>query len=255
MIFTFQKRYNQKKENSNSCVHFLLGGIRMVFIMEAKRLDLFLTLLEDMSLDEENRIRLYKKSGTSQMQSLGAHLLSRYAIAQFLNADSLPDNIVITHAASGQPKIVDRQGNPQKIYISCSHTNATSEKNAGIIVCGVSGNPIGVDIEKNRPYLERVVNRMFTQKEIDYIRVSDCKDKTFTILWCLREAYAKLSGLGLAKMPVVEFDLSVKNSFCSDKTVFPAVIDWKNCILAIISKCDEPLLIREVTEENLIYLC
>lgn len=63
------------------------------------------------------------------------------------------------------------------------------------IVCAVSDKAVGVDIERQRKNVIRVAKRFFTQAECDWIGNDSLK---FSRIWTLKEAYAKLTGEGIA---------------------------------------------------------
>lgn len=63
------------------------------------------------------------------------------------------------------------------------------------VVCAVSDKAVGVDIERQRKNVIRVAKRFFTQAECDWIGNDSLK---FSRIWTLKEAYAKLTGEGIA---------------------------------------------------------
>ena len=97
-------------------------------------------------------------------------------------------------------------------YVSISHTK-------GIAAAAVSYVPIGIDIEPEQRENARVAKRMFAPKEQQWLEEQQSRGKSggFAAIWTLREAYAKWTGKGLAKMPPVCFEITEEQILCSDK--------------------------------------
>lgn len=86
------------------------------------------------------------------------------------------------------------------IHYNISHTK-------GAIVCAVSDNPVGVDIERVRPYKKQIIEYFFTQNEREYIfKDMENQDKRFTEIWTKKEAYVKWAGTGI-EIPFNKFDV------------------------------------------------
>lgn len=62
-------------------------------------------------------------------------------------------------------------------------------------MCAVSDRPVGIDIERPRKNAIKVAERFFTQAECDWIGDDSLR---FARIWTLKEAYAKLTGDGIA---------------------------------------------------------
>lgn len=63
------------------------------------------------------------------------------------------------------------------------------------VLCGIHNGAIGVDIEKARPYNDRVAKRICSPAEYAYISKDPSR---FLEIWTRKEAYAKLIGKGLS---------------------------------------------------------
>ena len=84
----------------------------------------------------------------------------------------------IEYAGNGKPVYSGLE-----IHFNLSHAGTC-------VVCAVSDRPVGIDIERPRKNAIKVAERFFTQAECDWIG--------FARIWTLKEAYAKLTGDGIA---------------------------------------------------------
>ncbi len=127
------------------------------------------------------------------------------------------------------------------------HYNVSHTRNAIAVV--VSDSQVGVDIEKIREAEFKIVNRFFTQPEIEFIdnTVAESK-KQFYIVWTKKEAYIKYIGKGLY-IPL--------NSF----NVFDETISKKMQTIVkdnyVISICgiNQGCCIEEIQESMIVSMC
>lgn len=100
-----------------------------------------------------------------------------------------PEKIIIKRTLRGKPYLE----NDLDFHFNISHSK-------GAIICGVSKEPIGVDMELIKPYKPKITHRFFTKAEQEYI-LSDNNlvDLRFAEIWTKKEAYVKLLGVGLEK--------------------------------------------------------
>lgn len=75
-------------------------------------------------------------------------------------------------------------------FVSITHTT-------GMAAAAVSALPLGIDIERSSRVSLHAAERMFSPQEKRWMQQTDLADP-FALLWTLREAYAKWTGLGLA---------------------------------------------------------
>jgi len=70
---------------------------------------------------------------------------------------------------------------------------------------------VGIDIEKQRDKILRIANKFTTEKEAEYIEISNDKVKILTAIWGVKESLYKLYGIsGLSfkqHMDVAPFDI------------------------------------------------
>ncbi len=102
-------------------------------------------------------------------------------IAHNLIKSVLKSDIKIEYESSGKPYIKD-----STFGISISHSK-------DMALVAINETAVGADIEKIRPFDKRLIKRYFTDSEIAFI---DSDEKFFTV-WTVKEAFLKLTGLGL----------------------------------------------------------
>ncbi len=110
--------------------------------------------------------------------------------------------------ANGKPYFEDR---PQ-LYYNISHAGK-------YVVCVVGDCPVGIDIEGNRTIKENIAKRFFSQHECLWIEEeADSRESGFFRLWTLKEAYAKLTGEGIAlSMSTAHFHMGRKPQLVDEK--------------------------------------
>lgn len=89
---------------------------------------------------------------------------------------------------------------------------------SGLAVCGISKGEIGVDAELIRAYNGKVMKRIFSESEQNYILKSEKSDRDFFRFWTLKECYGKAIGTGifsdLKNYSFEIFDDIEKNPWC-----------------------------------------
>lgn len=117
------------------------------------------------------------------------------------------------------------------IYFNISHSN-------DYVVCIISNNEIGIDIEKIRNVKKNIINQFATPNEIIYISESNdnFNQKCYEV-FTLKEAYFKCLGTDLSNIKNVEFDIKNKLIKCNDDNFsFKLIYDINNYIIAICEK-------------------
>lgn len=102
---------------------------------------------------------------------------------------------------------------------SSYHFNTAHSGNFAL--CVISDVECGCDIEEIKEYKQRVAERFFTEKEKEYLELSNEKEDLFYRLWTLKESYLKCIGKGLS-VPLNSFELISKdnNIIIKDKEDF-----------------------------------
>ncbi len=68
----------------------------------------------------------------------------------------------------------------------------------GLVGCVVSDVPVGIDVERVRPFSRHAARHTCSRAELDDIDHSDDPDRRFFIYWTLKESCAKAMGTGLS---------------------------------------------------------
>lgn len=78
------------------------------------------------------------------------------------------------------------------VHFSISHSH-------GLAVCGLSGQPLGVDVERVRRFSPALARRITTPGELTLL--DSQPDSALTQLWTCKESLMKYTGLGLSQNP------------------------------------------------------
>lgn len=140
----------------------------------------------------------------SKYLSLAVELLIRKACEDF-GIDYLKEEIVI--GEYGKPSFKN-----SKYFFNTSHSGKYA-------LCVISDVEVGCDIEEVKEYKPRVAERFFTEKENQYLELSNDKNDLFYRFWTLKESYMKCIGKG--------FGMSL-NSFEMDNNDGNVVVNGKD---------------------------
>ncbi len=94
----------------------------------------------------------------------------------------------IVYGENGKPSFA---GAGENIHFNVSHSQ-------DCVVCMVHNKPVGIDVEGERQNAFPVAKRFFTASEYDWVCQKDGMHR-FLQIWTLKEAYAKVTGIGIAK--------------------------------------------------------
>ena len=106
---------------------------------------------------------------------------------------AMPPEILLD--AAGKPYLKDIP-----LHFSLSHSGRYA-------ACAVSDRPIGLDIQIRTAWDPALTARFFTEDEQLFLRRSQESDRDFTALWCRKEAFLKVTGLGL-RLPLSSFSVA-----------------------------------------------
>lgn len=152
-------------------------------------------LLDEFLQDRKEKI-LSHKNLEGRKQSFASTLLLQEILLQ--------NNLNLQDVKFGNNKKPEIDG----IFFNISHSD-------NFVICSVSKNPVGCDIEKIRSVKSGFEKRFFTQNEVAYLEKFSCEEKfnQFFRLWTMKESYMKFTGegmkLALNRIEFV-FDYSIK---------------------------------------------
>ena len=136
-------------------------------------------VLQTLPLERQKRIHNMKQE-KSRKQSMGVGLLLQKVLALYHMQDS--DVFVDEH---GKPKV-------EGLEFSLSHSG-------NLVLCAVSEEPVGCDVEELRKAPKGVAERYFSDAEQAYLShfSADEHDREFFRIWTMKESYVKMTGEGL----------------------------------------------------------
>lgn len=145
-------------------------------------------------VSKEHQERLVKlRLNINRKLSLYSELLVRHQICMCIPISNR--EIIFEKNENGKPFLQDHS----EFQFNISHT-----RNA--IAVAISGELIGIDIEKIRNTDLKIAKRFFTTLECEYIINNTDKSKAFYEIWTKKEAYIKYMGKGLS-IPLGSFDV------------------------------------------------
>ena len=165
------------------------------------------TVLKDLP---QNRIEKILKQHKieSRKQSFCAGLLLKYVLSKYRI-----DSSYIKTGTKGKPEV-------QGLHFNISHSN-------DIVICAVSENDIGCDIEKISTANLSIAKRFFTENEFKYIESFSGKDadNEFYRLWTAKESFIKMTGEGLSR-PLKSFEVQCipKMQIIINEELYPCYI-------------------------------
>lgn len=144
------------------------------------------------------RLERLKKTARpeAKVQSLAAELLLIHAVHSVYPEASLP--LKITAGEFGKPELCGAE-----LEFSLSHS-------ADMVLCAISSERVGADIQLRTAYKAALAERFFTKKEAAAIAQAADKDRMFTQTWAVKESYLKLLGTGIHR-PLSSFDVKCDN--------------------------------------------
>ena len=126
--------------------------------------------------------------------SLGAELLLAAALKDM--GLSAAEPLEINRGEEGKPRI---SGGPE---FSLSHSGER-------VLCALSNEPVGADLQQLRPYNPALARRFFTGAEAAWLEEQRERDLAFSLLWSLKESYVKFLGSGIAGVHLDSFTVRV----------------------------------------------
>ena len=152
-------------------------------------------------MDERRKVSVTRmQNDIKKKQCVCADALCRKAVSEFcgINANELHFEL----SPYGKPYVRNLP-----VFFNISHSD-------DYVVCAVSENEIGIDIEKIRKVHPRAHEKICTESEKDYISLTE---NGFFEIWTLKESYFKCKGTGLgADIKKVSFEIRDNEIICSE---------------------------------------
>ena len=142
------------------------------------------------SLSEGRKKRLLAiQDAAYRKQVIMSEFLLRYMLKKFCGV--VWEEVKVLEGRYGKPYIY---GKNEKIKFNISHTDKA-------VICAISNDEIGVDIEKVKPLEYKKISRIFTSEEQTKIISSDSLAMFYEV-FTKKEAYTKMLGVGDRKSVV-----------------------------------------------------
>lgn len=179
--------------------------------------------ISNIYLLKKNRILKSNNSNSKKRMIIGEILLS-YLLKKYYNIDYRELSFNINKF--GKPYIKDKN-----IYYNISHSFS-------YIICVISNNEIGIDIEKIRKPDLRTIDYFATINEKKYILCNEKKiEKRLFEIYTLKESYFKMLGTDMKKIKEIEFEKKGDKFICNDNSVKVSLnYNIDNYIIAICEK-------------------
>ena len=139
--------------------------------------------LKDISAQRREQALKFKHEQGQRLCVLAYQLLKEGLQQEY----GITENPVFEYNEHGKPSIM---GHPE-IHFNLSHCKEA-------VVCVVSDQPIGVDVESLRKYKDRLAEYTMNEDELHQIEASADPAAAFIRLWTMKEATTKLIGTGIS---------------------------------------------------------
>ena len=179
------------------------------------------------SLSTSKQLTLIKKRPNDLDASLAGYGLLFYGLAQYYGID---DRLEIGEDQRGKPHLV----NHPDIHFNISHSQQ-------FVVCAISDQQIGVDIEVERMVSNDLAQRIMTEKEFNQFQNMENSVNYFFTIWTLKESYMKYTGEGL-NMSFKSMNFEIKEDGVSSnlpEVKFHVFEYSKNCHVSVCTTDSE----------------
>ncbi len=138
-----------------------------------------------MSPEKQQRVNKFRFADDKK-RTVAGEMLARKTIAEWCSVDET--DIVFYKNEHGKPYLKDLP-----CYFNISHSR-------DFVVCAVSENEIGIDIEKIRPIDLKIAKRVFNETELKLLFTTPKENQQdiFFSLWTQKEAILKCLGTGFS---------------------------------------------------------
>lgn len=153
-------------------------------------------LLEFLPINQKNKLYGFHFIKDAKLFLCG-QLLVRAIISKYLNINNTDQHFVL-----------NEYGKPYIYGVENFHYNLSHSGNW--VVCAIDQKPVGVDIEKIKPFAPDIARYYFSAEEFLYMSQAPetVKLGLFYELWTFKESYIKALGCGLSK-PLNSFTIKL----------------------------------------------
>lgn len=151
-------------------------------------------------------LSLSPRAATIAAQRAVAGRLLRHGLAEQFGLASA--DIQLERDGFGRPRLADRPD----VHFSISHCPEA-------VAVLVADAPVGVDVERIRPYDPYAARRVLAPAELARLAKSSEPDRDFFRLWTLKESYGKALGVGMSyPLREVCFEVRPDGTVASNRT-------------------------------------
>lgn len=174
-------------------------------------------------LDEADQALLatLHKGKAKEQSSIAQALMKQAAMELGYSA------VRITRSEKGAP-VTDI---PQ-LFVSATHTD-------GCCAAAAAHHPVGIDAQPVEACREKVMARLYSEKEQAFVCNHADKNYAFNLLWTLKEAYGKMKGVGLSAAKEVEFLWENGELHCSDRRLRFSSRQEKNILISTVEQLSD----------------
>ena len=172
-----------------------------------------------MSKERQNEVSRIVNKNQGKLK-IASDYLCRKAISE--HCGIAPEEIVFSKNEHGKPCAEN-----VSVHFNSSHS-------ADMVICCISDDEIGIDIEKIKPFNPKAANKFATEDELEYI---SSKENGFFEIWTLKEAYFKCIGTGLSSnIKSVSFSITQNGIICSDSQYELSFVDIEEGYICSVCK-------------------
>lgn len=136
-------------------------------------------------MSDHNYLRLVLQRIPAESNASEQHRLAHQLLEQVLEEQGIFPPYSLQKGEHGKPFLAQYPA----VHINLSHCNKA-------VLCGVGGVPLGIDVEGQRPFRERVMQRVLTEEEQQAVLQAEQPAWQFLRFWTLKESFVKALGIG-----------------------------------------------------------
>lgn len=156
-----------------------------------------------MNIKKQNRLAAYKNA-KDKKRTVAGEILARRMISSFCNV--APENVSFELGLYGKP-----YARNLNVEFNISHSDE-------MVVCTISDNPVGIDVEKIQPIGTSILRKLCTDADLEYIfgndtlinnipsNFDDIRLCRFYEVWTAKEAYFKYIGTGIKNLKSISMN-------------------------------------------------